>query len=268
MTTAQNLNLPQIDLASLVATGELEACGRMAYRFAHEMGNATAAVVGNAELISRGVEETSPIYRRASNIVRAMNQVAGLARRMELCLGHSAHDDRPLNLLELCGEAQIESLCKTLPRPLTVSVSLPAALENLPQPYVSHSRLQIALAALLANAADATVDRVAAAALTVAVCELAAADLAALLRSPHMTPGSYLAISVSDAGEGIAAEHLPHIFSPAFSTRMRQTGCGLSDVYGTICRQHGGGIALRTAPGRGTEVTLYIPAARPRPASL
>src|SRR5262249_61091030 len=39
-------------------------------------------------------------------------------------------------------------------------------------------------------------------------------------------------VDLSDTGSGIAAEHLPHIFEPFFSTKDKGTGLGLSVVYG------------------------------------
>ena len=46
--------LNRILLPDWISQGELEACSRMAYRIAHDLGNLTAAVAGNAELICRG----------------------------------------------------------------------------------------------------------------------------------------------------------------------------------------------------------------------
>lgn len=259
--------LPQVNLAAAVSLSELDACGRMAYRVAHELGNVAAAVVGNADLISRGLDETSPIRRRAHNIVRAIGQASELARHMELFLGHPSRDDQPLNLRDLVAGPDFDALVRGLPRAVPVVVE-PIGAGELPCPYASRERMRIALAALLANAGDAMIDRMGRAVVRAGLTSLDAALLGPLLRSPRMVAGPHLFLSVEDDGEGIGALSLPHVFSPAFSTRMRQAGCGLADVYGIVCRQHGGGIGVWTEPGRGTRVTLYLAADRPRPASL
>lgn len=259
--------LPQANLAAIVSLAELDACGRMAYRVAHELGNVAASVLGNADLIARGCDEASPVRRRVSNIVRAVGQASDLARHMELFLGHPSRDDHPFDARALVSGAELEALLRGLPRPLPVVVE-PGGPDPLPQPYASKERLRHALAALLANAGDALVDRSGRAVVRTGCITLDADALAPLLRSPRMAPGLHVYLSVEDEGEGIGAVSLPHVFSPAFSTRMRQAGCGLADVYGIVCRQHSGGIGLWTAPGRGTRVMLYIAADRPRPAAL
>ena len=67
-------------------------------------------------------------------------------------------------------------------------------------------------------------------------------------------------IEVKDSGEGIPAEHLPHIFEPYFSTRKAQnaTGLGLT-VCESIAKAHGGSLSVRSEQGYGTTVRFYLP---------
>jgi CheY-like chemotaxis protein len=78
----------------------------------------------------------------------------------------------------------------------------------------------------------------------------------------EVAPGSYVAISVSDTGTGIAPEDLPHVFEPFFSTKPdgKGTGLGLAMVYGFV-KQSGGHVAIYSEPGLGTTVTVYLPVA-------
>ncbi len=70
----------------------------------------------------------------------------------------------------------------------------------------------------------------------------------------------YVAISIADTGEGMSEAVKERAFEPFFTTKEsgRGTGLGLSTVYG-FARQSHGAVALHSAPGAGTTVTLYLP---------
>jgi two-component system sensor histidine kinase BaeS len=89
---------------------------------------------------------------------------------------------------------------------------------------------------------------------------------------------------VADTGTGIAAEHLPRLFERFYrasaartrgegraggdrvlSGRARDgTGLGLA-IAQSIVRAHGGELAAESAPGRGTRMTVRLPAEPPPP---
>ena len=67
-----------------------------------------------------------------------------------------------------------------------------------------------------------------------------------------------LLIMVSDTGEGIAPEHLPHIFDHGFSTKAATgRGVGMGRIK-EIVESHGGTIDVDTEPGSGTTFTIII----------
>jgi signal transduction histidine kinase len=73
-----------------------------------------------------------------------------------------------------------------------------------------------------------------------------------------------VAIDVEDNGKGIAADALPKIFDPFYTTKEpgKGTGLGLSIAY-KIVTQHGGRIDVRSTPGEGTTVTVTLPVEPP-----
>jgi signal transduction histidine kinase len=71
-------------------------------------------------------------------------------------------------------------------------------------------------------------------------------------------------LTIEDNGSGIPDSVLPKVFEPLFSTKSFGTGLGLPTVK-QIVEQHGGTIALSSAPVRGALFTLRIPL-RQRPA--
>ncbi len=76
--------------------------------------------------------------------------------------------------------------------------------------------------------------------------------------------GNSVLITVTDTGVGIAARDLPRIGDPFFQARAAYdrpsdgTGLGLSVVRGLV-GLHGGSIAIESAPGQGTRVSVRIP---------
>ena len=66
-------------------------------------------------------------------------------------------------------------------------------------------------------------------------------------------------IVVSDTGNGIPADVLPHIFEPFYTTkRGKGTGLGLS-ISKAYVRSHGGDIRIDSLPMRGTNVRITLP---------
>jgi nitrogen fixation/metabolism regulation signal transduction histidine kinase len=68
-----------------------------------------------------------------------------------------------------------------------------------------------------------------------------------------------VSILVEDEGPGMDAETRARVFEPGFSTKGRGSGVGLT-VSQRVVEQHGGTLSIDSAPGRGTRVTVTLPA--------
>ncbi|MCX6356676.1 MAG: ATP-binding protein, partial [Candidatus Aureabacteria bacterium] len=71
--------------------------------------------------------------------------------------------------------------------------------------------------------------------------------------------GKTVTVRISDTGKGIDEKILPNIFDPFFTTRESGSGLGLAVAY-RIIEAHKGRIEVASAPGKGTTVTVSLPA--------
>lgn len=135
------------------------------------------------------------------------------------------------------GELARETARSTLPAGVRVSVSTDEGVTVLGQ----HDALQRALSNVLLNAVDAT-----------------AAKGSVEVRVSR--GGAEAVLAVRDDGVGIAPEQLPRIWEPYVTAKTGGTGLGLAIVKQTVVA-HGGRVEAESAPGRGTEIRLILPAA-------
>ena len=89
-------------------------------------------------------------------------------------------------------------------------------------------------------------------------------DRACVVKVSVTAEGSRLNLQVADQGDGIPPEHLPRLterFYRVDSARSREsggTGLGLAIVK-HIVERHRGQLEIKSAPGRGMEVTVSLP---------
>ena len=87
----------------------------------------------------------------------------------------------------------------------------------------------------------------------------------------HRIAGGGMLFGVSDTGVGISAEDQQNVFDSFgqgkhdIALADKGTGLGLAIVKG-LAESHGGRVVLESQVGKGTTVTVHLPASRMRPA--
>jgi two-component system, NtrC family, sensor kinase len=129
-------------------------------------------------------------------------------------------------------------------RGIQLAVDIPAD-DDLPAVGCAQSDLEQVLLNLLTNAREAT-------------------HTGGKLSVQAQPAESAVRIVIADTGQGIAAEHLPRVLEPFFTTKTGGNGLGL-----TICRsivwEAGGTITIDSTAGIGTRVIVTIPRAAAAP---
>ncbi|MDZ5457522.1 histidine kinase famiy protein [Azohydromonas lata] len=250
---------------------KMEALGQLTGGIAHDFNNLLQVIVSNVEVASTKARllglDDALIARALSNVREAARKSGTLTQQLLAFARKQQLQGRVINLNELA-----QRLSDMADRSLGGHVELRLALEpGLWNTRIDPTQAEVALLNLLINARDAM-----------------SGDGQVVLRTANLRtdeaeadahalpmPGPYVMLSVSDTGEGIAADVLPRVMEPFFTTKPpgQGTGLGLSMVYG-FARQSGGTATIESTPGQGTTVRLYFPATpddqatRPAPAPL
>jgi signal transduction histidine kinase/CheY-like chemotaxis protein len=251
---------------ALRETQKLEAIGRMAGGIAHDFNNLLTIIVGNAEFLEtslqNGAEQDSAkaIGKAADRGVQLVRKILAFSRTQTL---HPEVIDLRERRAELA-----EMLERTVRNDVQVHVNFSHDLKTV---ECDAGELELALMNLCVNARDAMPGGglVQIEGRNVILPSTPEPGSGARISSAPDAVGPFVAISVSDAGSGIAPSDLLHVLEPFFTTKAlgKGTGLGLSQVYGFV-QQANGLVTIDTAIGTGTVVTMYFPPFRGTAQSL
>jgi PAS domain S-box-containing protein len=240
--------------SALRQSQKMEAVGQLTGGIAHDFNNLLQGIMGSLGLMRRRVESgrTQELERFITSAMNSAQRAAALTHRLLAYSRMQPLDPRPVEVNPLV--ASLEDLWhRTLGERMALTLSLS---EGLWLTRCDANQLETALLNLVINARDAMPDG---GRLTVETRN-ARWDGMDASGPRDLKPGEYVSVSVSDTGTGMTPEVLERAFDPFFTTKPlgQGTGLGLSMIYG-FARQSEGGVALESAPGRGTTVRLYLP---------
>jgi PAS domain S-box-containing protein len=227
----------------------MEAIGQLTGGVAHDFNNLLMVISGAAERLRRTATDASA--------GRPLEMIATAVKRGQSLTGHLLSFARRQTL-----ETEIVDLANTLPkisemlkRSLRGDIGIKTSAPDGPcRARVDPGELELALLNLGVNARDAMPDG---GILSVSVLKVRLSGEPAA----DGLSGEFVAVELKDTGLGIAPEILSRVFDPFFTTKGagKGTGLGLSQVYG-FAKQSGGTATIRSKPGHGTTVSIYLPA--------
>jgi PAS domain S-box-containing protein len=236
----------------------LEAIGQLTGGIAHDFNNLLTVIMGNSDALARGLAGREHLRRRAELSLEAARRAAELTAQLLAFARRQTLAPKAVDANRLVADMH-ELMHRTLGAHIEIAVVAGAGLWLC---RVDSTQLETALLNLALNARDAMPGggrlTIATSNRTIPPREAGggangAGDIAA---------GDYVAIEVADTGSGMTPEVMARAFEPFFTTKEigKGSGLGLAMVYGFV-KQSGGGVAIESAPGRGTKVTLHLPRA-------
>lgn len=232
---------------------KMEAVGQLTGGIAHDFNNLLQVIVGNLEILARGLPEEMVRLRRAT--VQAMSGAKRAGALTKRLLAFARR--QPLDPKRISANAVVIGMSELLRRAVGETIEVETVNGGgLWSIEVDPNELESALLNLTVNARDAMPGG---GKLTIETSN-AHLDEAYAKRHAEVAPGQYVAISVTDTGHGMDENTMSRVFEPFFTTKAegKGTGLGLSQVYGFV-KQSGGHIKLYSELGSGTTVRMYLP---------
>ncbi|HEX7085193.1 MAG TPA: histidine kinase N-terminal 7TM domain-containing protein [Vicinamibacterales bacterium] len=232
---------------------KMEAVGKLAGGVAHDFNNLLTAILGFATLAEEEVPPDSPVRDALWQIRRSAEQAAILTRQLLAFGRRQILQPEVLDLNRVVSTVE-PMLRRLIGEDITIVTDLAA---DLPPLRADRSQLEQVLLNLAVNARDAMPTGG-----VLTIRTFTVTEAGPRLDGDGLPEGTYVALEITDTGEGIDPQVLERIFEPFFTTKEfgRGTGLGLSMVYG-IVKQSGGDVRVRTTLNRGTTFTVLLPAA-------
>lgn len=237
----------------------LQTIGTMASGIAHEFNNHLTPIRGFIELALDFLGPSHPVSEGLETALNRVEYCTELVSQIQAYGRKSLLLPEPVDLLRLM--------------PSVVRLAMSSHRENrhahvrlveeypdqLPVLLVDQAQLQQSLLQLITNALEAMPNG---GVLTIRA-ESVFVHKSDLTEQREVHPGQFICLDVIDTGMGIAPENLSQIFDPFFTTHKRadKRGMGLPMVQGMVA-QHGGWLEIRSQPGQGTAVRIFLPLKR------
>lgn len=234
---------------ALFQSQKLEAIGQLTGGIAHDFNNLLNVIVGGIGILTKEIQAPTAA-KILESMERAAKQGSDLTQQLLTFARKQPLKQEKYNLNRI-----INSFEAVLRRAKTGSVGFEMKLDPLlPPAIVDAAKFEAALLNLVVNARDAMPDG-GTITLSTEHVELRPNKIDGL------PAGRYAKVTVGDTGTGMPPEVAQRAIEPFFTTKTigKGTGMGLSQVYGTI-KQFGGELIIETEVGKGTAISLFLPA--------
>ena len=225
----------------------MHALGRMANGIAHDFNNTLAPILSFSELllskpeIASNPDAARPFIQKIHNAAKDSASVVSRLREF-----YRRRDENEIFAPVVINELVQQVIAVTRPRwkdqalAAGVNITIHTELGEVPTVAGNEAEIREALTNLLFNAIDAIKAR-------------------GTITVRTEVQGAWLVVTVTDDGVGMTEDVRTRCLEPFYSTKDVETpGLGLGSVYG-IVRRHEGQLDIRSAPQRGTAISISLP---------
>jgi PAS domain S-box-containing protein len=228
-----------------------EAIGHLTGGVAHDFNNLLAAILSYLEIARKRIVDPRTT-QLVDGAIKGAERGATLTKRLLAFARRQELNAAAVRLPQLFDE-MMDLLASSLGPSIAIECAIPS---HLPPACVDANQLELAILNLALNARDAMPEG--------GVLSIMARPQRVEERNlKRLSPGDYVVVFVKDTGAGMDEATRERATEPFFTTKGvgKGTGLGLSMVQG-LAQQSGGTLAINSTPGSGTEIELWLPAAR------
>lgn len=240
----------EIALRQLHESQKMESIGQLTGGVAHDFNNLLAVVLGSLSLLKKILPDDPRISRLLDRAIQGAERGATLTARL---LAFARRQELKVEVVAL--QRLIPDMLDFLRHSVGPNVAIQVEISpDVCAVEVDANQLELALINLAVNARDAMPEG---GSLKIACHNEKHGKMVGLPRDP------FVCIKLTDTGEGMSEATLARAQEPFFTTKGigKGTGLGLSMVHG-FTAQSGGAMRIRSQPGEGTTVTMWLPRAK------
>ena len=239
----------EVAMRQLHEAQKMESIGQLTGGIAHDFNNLLAIILGSLGLLKKSVPDNARVTRLLDRAILGAERGAILTTRLLAFARRQELKVSVVSLQRLMPE-MLDFVRQTVGP--NISIHFAAAPEVSPV-EVDANQLELALINLAVNARDAMPNG---GSLTIACHNETNGKALGMIRD------DYVCVAVADTGDGMSDATLSRAQEPFYTTKGvgKGTGLGLSMVHGFTV-QSGGMMKIKSALGKGTTVTLWLPCA-------
>jgi signal transduction histidine kinase len=240
-------------MAGLLAAAQesrFEAMARLAGGIGHDLGNVFAVATSCSGCVRevaarKGAGACGGCVAAIDDLDAALERARGISRQLVMLSRPAGAPAAPMD-----AAASARELAPVLRRVLGGAVRLEVLAPEAAHVRIDRTELEQILLNLAANSRDAM-------------------PRGGTLSIRVARDGAGVLLSVRDTGSGMSEGTRAHMFEPFFTTKPPGKGTGLGlMVVALVVQRAQASVAVRSAPGEGTEVTIVFPGAPAAPSPV